>query len=441
VSFKEYIKNPGRNEEKMLWNCYGTADKTNADNFRRIVYNYAIDQEIKEHAMPKVCVIRCDSYNRDQVQQAIDKAFKEFGAEDLFRSDEKILLKPNLLASKTPDKAVTTHPEVFRAVAVALGRCRVKLSYGDSPATDSLEKAGKICGIEEVANELSIPQADFITPVHCDYMQGDLARQFQFVKAVSDNDGIVSISKFKTHALTRFTGAMKNQFGLVPGTLKAKDHVRFPTEQAFTQMIADLNKCVRPRLFVMDAIVGNGPMNGTPRALDMLFVSDDPVALDSVCVGIMGLDYRSISIVKTGERNGIGIADPAKIEFCLIENVDGIMTVRWDMANKMIPLLRIPDFNNSVKAVSAISLMNTFLGPVTKKIIINRPTIIPDKCTKCRHCIQVCPLDPKAIEFSEKKQKIVYHYERCIRCFCCQELCPHAAIEVKKAPLSFILKG
>jgi len=394
--------------------------------------------------MPKVCVIRCDSYDRDQVQQAVDTAFQEFGVSGLFHLGEKILLKPNLLSSKTPDKAVTTHPEVFRAVAAALRGYETELSYGDSPAMDNPDKAQKICGIEEMAKELSIPQADFTTPIHRDFPQGILARQFQLVKAVEDTDGIVSICKFKTHALTRFTGAMKNQFGLIPGMLKVKDHVRFPTEETFTLMIADLNNCVRPRLFVMDAIVGmegNGPANGTPRAIGLLIVSDDPVALDSVCVGIMGLDYRSVLMVKTGESSGVGIANPAKIDFCLIGKVDGTQSVRWDKASKMIPLLKIPDFDNAVRSVSSISFLNTFLAPIAKKTILDHPAIIQDKCTKCRYCVRVCPVDPKAIEFSEEKQKIVYHYERCIRCFCCQELCPHAAIEVKKAPLSFLLKG
>lgn len=394
--------------------------------------------------MPKVCIIRCGSYDRDQVQQAITSAFKEFGVSDFFKAQEKIVLKPNLLSSKTPDKAVTTHPEVFRAVAVALREYQVELSYGDSPANDSPEKAQKICGIEEVANELSIPQADFVTPVHRDYPQGVLARNFQLVKAVEDNDGIVSICKFKTHALTQFTGAMKNQFGLIPGMLKAKDHVRFPTETAFTQMLADLNNCVRPRLFVMDAIVGmegNGPANGTPRAIGLLIVSDDPVALDSVCVGMAGLDYNEVLAVKTGETSGVGVADHERIDICLIETINGIQSIRWDKASKMIPLLKIPNFVNAVSGASAISVLSTFLGPVAKKLILNRPAIIHSKCTKCKLCVRVCPVEPKAIEFSEKKQKIVYNYGRCIRCFCCQELCPFAAIEVQKAPFSFLMSG
>ena len=394
--------------------------------------------------MPKVCLIRCGNYDRDQVQLAISTAFKEFGAEALFHPGEKILLKPNLLSSYAPERAVTTHPEVFRAVASAMQEYQVELSYGDSPASDSPSKAQRICGMEQVAQELHIPEADFVTSVPRDFPKGRIARKFHLAQAVLDNDGIISISKFKTHALTRFTGALKNQYGLIPGTVKARNHVQYPTEEAFTQMIADLNLCVRPRLFVMDAIVGmegNGPSNGTPRKLGMLLVSDDPVALDSVCISMIGMDFHTLPLVKNAEQIGVGVADLEKIDFCLIETVDGEQKVRWDRADKMVPLVRIPDFVNSLRSMSALGILNTLLGPVTKRYVQNRPAVIYDNCTKCRHCVRMCPVTPKAIEFSEKKQKIVYHYERCIRCYCCQELCPYAAIVVEKAPLSFLMKG
>ena len=39
------------------------------------------------------------------------------GMEQFVKENEKVLLKVNLLSSKGPEKAVTTHPEFVRAVA------------------------------------------------------------------------------------------------------------------------------------------------------------------------------------------------------------------------------------------------------------------------------------------------------------------------------------
>ncbi|MHB1484767.1 MAG: DUF362 domain-containing protein [Saccharofermentanales bacterium] len=393
--------------------------------------------------MAKVCMVRCGSYDRNLVQKAIDTAFSEMHASDMFKPGEKILLKPNLLSAKNPDKAVTTHPEVFRSVAAALGQYQVKLSYGDSPATDTPDRVQKICGIEAVADELSIPKADFVNSYSCDFQEGALCRKFQFVKAVEDNDAIVSISKLKTHALTRITGAMKNQFGLIPGMLKSKDHFRFPDEKSFSKMITDLNNCVKPRLYVMDAVVGmegNGPANGTPRQIGMILVSDDPVAMDSVCAGLIGLDYKKVMTVMTGEENGLGIADYRNIDFCLIDDADKEETIIWDRADKMVPRLVIHGFRHAVNRNPDISKLHKLAGPLLKRLVLNRPVIVTKKCTKCNECIKICPVEPKAIYFSEEEQKIKYDYSKCIRCFCCQETCPSAAIIVAKAPLDFLIK-
>ena len=50
-------------------------------------------------------------------------------------------------------------------------------------------------------------------------------------------------------------------------------------------MLIDLNKCVAPKLYVMDGIVameGNGPGSGDPVQMNVMLMSTDPVALDSV---------------------------------------------------------------------------------------------------------------------------------------------------------------
>jgi formate hydrogenlyase subunit 6/NADH:ubiquinone oxidoreductase subunit I len=48
--------------------------------------------------------------------------------------------------------------------------------------------------------------------------------------------------------------------------------------------------------------------------------------------------------------------------------------------------------------------------------------------------VEACPVQPrKAIAFAEDKRTSPprYAYPLCIRCYCCQEMCPHKAINVK----------
>ena len=58
----------------------------------------------------------------------------------------------------------------------------------------------------------------------------------------------------------------------------------------FVTMLVDLNRCLKPRLYVMDAIMameGNGPAMAGQR-IGPLF-SSDPVAIDATAARMVGL--------------------------------------------------------------------------------------------------------------------------------------------------------
>ena len=48
-------------------------------------------------------------------------------------------------------------------------------------------------------------------------------------------------------------------------------------------------------------------------------------------------------------------------------------------------------------------------------------------CNVCDQCAKICP--PKAL--ARKEKNLVFDYGRCIRCFCCLEVCPEGAISIK----------
>ena len=67
--------------------------------------------------------------------------------------------------------------------------------------------------------------------------------------------------------------------------------------------------------------------------------------------------------------------------------------------------------------------------------------IDPKLCVKCGVCVDSCPVEGKAVQFKDgnKKNPPEYAYDKCIRCYCCQELCPYKAISVKQPLFGKIL--
>ena len=363
-----------------------------------------------------VAVVRCTSYHPCDVDAALRHGIDLLGGVARFaRPRESIVLKPNLLVGRDPERAVTTHPSVFRGVAQLLAEAGARLSYGDSPGFGRTEAAARRSGIDEVARALSIPAADFATGRTVSFPEGHLIKQFTIARGVLASDALVSIAKLKTHGLTRITGAIKNQFGCIPGPLKAEFHARLPNAVLFSQMLVDLNLLLRPRLFVVDGVVameGNGPQSGRPRPLHTLLLSDDPVALDATICRLVNLDPDRVPTIEYGEAFGLGTASTIDLVGDRIEPL-----IAWDFDVNRDPHAPLGSHGTARR--------------VARWIVVPRPVIRAARCTRCGTCVRVCPVTPKAVMFDTEGLPPVHHYGRCIRCYCCQELCPEGAIEIE----------
>jgi uncharacterized protein (DUF362 family) len=104
-------------------------------------------------------------------------------------------------------------------------------------------------------------------------------------------DFLVSMPKLKTHHWAGVTLSLKNMFGVVPGSCYGwpKNVLHWA---GIDRAILDVNAAARPDFAIVDGIVGmegNGPIQGTPKASEVLVFGNDPVAVDATCCRVMGL--------------------------------------------------------------------------------------------------------------------------------------------------------
>lgn len=370
--------------------------------------------------MSKVAIVCCESYEYSEVKMAVERGFDLLGGSSKFvRPNEKILIKPNWLSADPPEKCVTTHPAVFRAVSEVLQSAGAILTYGDSPAFQSPETAAKRTGISAVAQELNILLADFKSGKEVHFPKGHQNKKFIIANAVLESDGVISLPKMKTHGFQRVTGAIKNQFGCIPGALKGEFHVKVPDAYEFARMLVDLNDCIHPRLYIMDGIYameGNGPKGGIPRKMSVLLFSTDPIALDATQCRLVNLDPALVLTNKAGLEMGAGTYHKKDIEI-LGDSLDDFIALDFDVN-------REPE--KPFKGSGGIRLIKNAISP--------RPYIVAERCINCGVCVDMCPVNPKAVDWRDgnKSNQPSYKYDRCIRCYCCQELCPEGAILIKK---------
>ena len=367
------------------------------------------------HRIP-VSIQKCTSYEPEIVRNALNKLLAPLGGINSFVTPgSRVLLKPNLLAPKTPEAAVCTHPEIIRAVALQVMDAGGTVFLGDSPAVGSANVVLKRSGIAGPVRELGIEVVPFRTPVSVSVSEGGIHRSILLAREALDFDAVINLPKLKTHGMMTLTLAVKNMFGLVVGAAKAGWHLQANEHVRFADMLLDINRALPPVLNILDGIVameGNGPGSGDPRTVGLLAASSSALALDQVIAQVVGVDpERNPVIYRARERDLMG-SEPEHVR----------------VVGEPINEVRVHNFVLP-KSVSRVDFkLPDWMNRSLRKSLSSFPVLDSQKCTTCEECVNICSTD--AITLHDKSiGGGTVDKDKCISCFCCQEVCPEGAIE------------
>ncbi|MFW6082847.1 MAG: DUF362 domain-containing protein, partial [Chloroflexota bacterium] len=335
----------------------------------------------------RVALVRCSTYDPNDVYEALRRGVTMLGGADRFVSPgERILLKPNVLAGETPERAVTTHPSVLSGCVRWLRECGAEVRFGDSPILDSPARGVRRSGLLEAGIRSGAQFVEFSAGGSLPNPHGESVSSFPVARAVLACDGMINLPKMKAHQLTRITGAVKNTFGCIPGRRKALYHVQFLDVFDFSQLLVDLSSLLRPRLHILDGVVameGNGPRGGDPRPMHLLVLSEDPVAVDATFSRLVGLDPEFVPTTVIGQQRGLGRFRRGAIEY-VGEPLESFI----DEGFKVV--------RNPVLPHAAIAHCSTI-----KNAVLPRPVIDARRCVCCGTCIEACPVPDKALRFTQ----------------------------------------
>jgi uncharacterized protein (DUF362 family) len=208
----------------------------------------------------------------------------------------RVLLKPNLVEYES-GTVINTHAKVVGAVAQAMlsaGAREVVVAEGPGHRRD-LEYLLVSTGLYDHLKDMKLR---FVDLNHDDVRAIRLRSRFTTLDEIMlpvellQADFIVSMPKLKTHHWAVMTASMKNLFGVVPGAVYGwpKNVLHF---HGIDNSIIDLTSTVRPHLAIVDGIVGmegDGPIMGSPRAVGLIAMGADPLAVDATCARVIGLD-------------------------------------------------------------------------------------------------------------------------------------------------------
>jgi uncharacterized protein (DUF362 family)/ferredoxin len=402
----------------------------------------------------RVALVRCANYDLAAATEAVRQAMDLLGGMAAFvQPGQRVLLKPNIVRGVDPERAVSTHPAVVAAVATLVieagGKPIIVESPGGPFSPIALRMAYRRAKIDWAA-EVSGAELNFdCEAVQVSHPDGVVLHRLDLVRALLDADVVINLPKLKTHNLTTLTLAVKNLLGLVPGALKIGYHAKLQDRERFCQGLVDILTYVKPALQIMDAVVGmegDGPSGGDPRPIGAVVAGADALAVDIVCTALVGMEPEEVETTRVAIARGLTSGRLQDIEL-LGESLDALRVAdfRRGMAAPVDPGLVPRILRGLLSAESSANGEGDALGRGPFRLLstgwvwrqlVSFPYAGED-CTGCGFCARHCPVD--AIQVVDRRARM--DTGRCIRCYCCHELCPETAVMLRKPLLGRVLMG
>lgn len=350
--------------------------------------------------------IRKAAYDPSILEPMVAEMFDGMGP-DWIKSGMRVLVKPNLLMPAAPDKGIATHPLICRTVVKYLLDKGARVQVSDSSAVGSFRKVITETGYKAALDDLDVVLKPFETSVEVDV--GEPFGTIPIAREAMAADRVINLAKLKTHAQMFLTLGVKNMFGCIVGLRKPEWHMRAGVDRRlFGRLLVQIYHAVAPAFTIVDGILameGQGPgKSGEPCELGVLIGGANGHAVDKTVCTLLGLDPGDLLTVALARELGF---------------FDGAVHVNGDI--KIVDDFRFPELNS-------LSMGPETFNRFMRKYVLQKPVVDNDQCKLCGECWKICPA--KAVDHTIRG--VQFDYDRCIRCYCCLEVCLHGAIRARE---------
>ncbi len=267
---------------------------------------------------PIVSIAKCPNYDDfEAVKKAVSSTLDLIGGiESVITPGDHVLLKPNLLGSFDYKSGATTNPNVIFAVAELcreVGAKQITIAEGAAIGNDT-DKVYDDLGLREQATRYNCRLVNLLKDEFQYVMNpmGKNMKRLRLPKTFMECNVVINLPVMKTHDILAVTLGLKNMKGVIHNSDKKRFH-----KWGLAQTVVDLGKLAMPELTIMDgtiALEGMGPVVGKPVGLGLLLASTDTVALDRICMEIMGFSLDEVEYIKMAGEQGLGCTDLSRIK-------------------------------------------------------------------------------------------------------------------------------
>jgi len=361
-----------------------------------------------------IVIVKRVTYDYEKVKSTFCEVVDSIG-QDLISKNSRVVIKPNLLMAAPPEKAIVTHPVLVRAAAEYAIDRGASVQISDSPAIGSFKKIIRESGIERALEGLPVEFKEFKTSVEVEV--GEPFGRIEIAEDAVHADVVINLPKLKSHSQMLLTLGVKNLFGCIVGFAKPEWHLRTGVDrESFARLLLRIYQAVKPAVTVLDGILaleGRGPSKGgRPKHIGVLIGSADAVAVDIVVCKMLGVEPDNLLTNRMAKAMGLF---PSEIR------LEGDLPAVRDF--------RLPE-------ITPLVFGPPLFHGLIRRHLVQRPVTDKRLCKECGDCQRYCP----ASAIGRDGERIAFDYDKCIRCYCCIEVCPHGAIRAEETLLGRIMR-
>src|SRR4030067_3106287 len=248
---------------------------------------------------------------------ATKKALDALGGISRFvKKGQRVILKPNMSFTRTPEFGATTHPQVVATVAQACMEAGAQQGLVSDHTLQRAELCLERTGIREACKNipgvyvLALQERKFFGEIKIP--QGKVLERVEVFKEILDGHVLINIPVAKSHSATGVSLGLKGLMGMI------WDRESFHSQYNINQAIADLATVIKPQLTILDAtraLASGGPGGpGEVKKPNLIVAGIDPVAVDSYGVSIVpwyGQNFRrrQVEHLLVAHQKGLGKID------------------------------------------------------------------------------------------------------------------------------------
>jgi len=270
----------------------------------------------------RVWVKECPEYHPEKIIQIIQQGIKELEV----KPKGKIALKPNVVFAWKPEiftPSAYTHPELLKNTILALAEnpevkrlAITETSAVGVPTRFAFRWAGYTRLVKELKNQIKKPLT--LVPMDEDrrvslFLGGKVHHWVRLSRTFAQADFKVYLPKLKGHCVSRMTGAVKLNIGILSFDDRSLHH-----DYLLDEKIVDLLSVGWPDLVIMDAItvgLGNEALPSS-RNLGLILMGKNPIAVDLVASRLLGYQGEEISYLKLAIQRGYLPKTLDEVELC-----------------------------------------------------------------------------------------------------------------------------